>query len=396
MDFGWVPQEEGSHHLTLSGGEARLQALRAAFAAPAGILLLDEPSNDLDRHARAWLQRELRSYAGTVLAVTHDPEILDLVDEIWELHNGSLRRHPPGYEAYMDRLRVEEESLEEALRSYEAERQRREDQARTSVERQQKRMVRGEKQGRRENMPRIVRGAKKRQAQRSLARVERVHERILDSQHERVHAQKRRLRQLSLFRWDARASRAPDDRSVLRVEAAALDLTLQGPERVHLAGRNGAGKSMLLRALMGDAEARSRCHLRAHLGVPAALLDQRLGTQGGMRPLWQVFQERAALPLAEARTLLGRLGFEQSEQERPCDGLSGGERMRLELALVLARHPAPQLLLLDEPSNHLDPEARRILVNFLRGFPGALLVVSHDERFLAEIGIGRRANLGPP
>ena len=377
---------------TRSGGEARLTALRSAFAAAARVLLLDEPTNDLDPDARAHFAELLEDFRGAVLIVTHDPELLDRVDAIWELKSGRLQVHPPGFRAYAQRIEEEEARLHKTVESLECEKRRVELKARAVSERQEKRAARGHKAGIKANLPAIFRGTLKRRAQETAGRLDAVHEKRAHEEERRLAAARRRLRQLSCFRWESAASAPPAGKRLLRV--ARLGLELRGPQRLHLRGRNGSGKTTLLAAIAGDEDARRRFGGEILVSAPVCLFDQRLARFSSAQPLWDWFRERLLADTASARTLLGHLGFEQEEQLRPTWCLSGGERVRLELALALNRSEPPQLLLLDEPTNHLDLESRRILTEFLRSYAGALIVVSHDQRFVDMLRIDEAIELG--
>jgi ATPase subunit of ABC transporter with duplicated ATPase domains len=388
-----------SQHVTAaagarSGGEARLAALRRAFAAPTRVLLLDEPTNDLDPDARAHFAALLDAFCGAVLIVTHDPELLDRVDEIWELKNGSLQRHPPGFFAYAQRIEQEEARLHRTIESLASERRKAELKARVVSERQDKRAARGRKAAVKANLPAIFRGTLKRRAEETASRLDAVHEKRAQEEERKLAAARRRLRQLSCFRWDAPLLAPPAGKRLVRVERLGLDL--RGPRRLHLRGRNGTGKTTLLAAIAGDADARRRFGGEILVSAPVCLFDQRLAQFASPQPLWDWFRQRLVTDTAAARTLLGHLGFEQEEQLRPVACLSGGERVRLELALALHRSEPPQLLLLDEPTNHLDLESRRILTEFLRGYAGGLIVVSHDERFLDTLRIDEALDLSAP
>ncbi|HRI52929.1 MAG TPA: ATP-binding cassette domain-containing protein [Pseudomonadota bacterium] len=374
-----------------SGGEARLTALRSAFAAAARVLLLDEPTNDLDPDARAHFTALLDDFRGAVLIVTHDPELLDRVDAIWELKGGCLQLHPPGFAAYAQRIAEEEARLHKTVDSLESEKRKVELKARAVSERQDKRAVRGHKAGIKANLPAIFRGTLKRRAQETAGRLDAVHEKRAHEEERKLAAARRRLRQLSCFRWDSAAATPPSGKRLVRV--ARLGLELRGPRRLHLRGRNGSGKTTLLAAIAGDADARRRFGGEILVNAPVCLFDQRLARFCSPQPLWAWFAERLLTDTAAARKLLGHLGFEQEEQLRPVACLSGGERVRLELALALNRAEPPQLLLLDEPTNHLDLESRRILTEFLRGYTGALIVVSHDERFVDTLRIDETIEL---
>lgn len=384
----FVGQFDGD--LLLSRGEAKQAVLRAALFSHIELVLLDEPTNDLDAENKAWLLKCLIDFEGALLIVSHDPVILDIVDEIWELKNGQIIKHPHGFENFVSRLNSEEASLEQKIASLESEADKRERMARTAIERQQKRSIRGHKSGIKQNLPKIVRGAKKRQAQNTLAKVKSVHEsRVEDNKQLVIEAQKK-LREMSMFKWDASVTRPPSAKRVCAVENFALSkhdhaisFLLTGPSRIHLKGANGSGKSTLLKALAQDSNALKRCIGKFYLGVPYCLFDQRLSQFDSNEELWQWFQRKLEWDVAKSRQLLGRLGFEQDEQSRPMKELSGGEKIRIELAVCVNQKTSPQLLLLDEPTNHLDLTSRKILVKFLKQFEGALIVVSHDAYFLS-------------
>jgi len=389
-----ITQHVTAENTARSGGEARLAALRSAFAAATRVLLLDEPTNDLDPDARVHFAEMLDDFRGAVLIVTHDPELLDRVDAIWELKNGSLQIHPPGFAAYAQRIEQEEARLRQIVDSLESEKRKAALKARIVSERQEKRAVRGEKAGKKANLPAIFAGTLKRRAQETAARLEGVHEKRLHEEERKIAAARRRLRQLSCFRWDQAACAPPAGKRLVRAERIGLEV--RGPQRLQLRGRNGSGKTTLLAAIAGDREAQRRFGGEIQVSAPVCLFDQRLARFDSGQPLWEWFRERLVTDTAAARTLLGRLGFEQEEQLRPVSCLSGGERVRLELALALHRPETPQLLLLDEPTNHLDLESRRILTEFLRSYTGALIVASHDERFIETLRIDATLDLDSP
>jgi len=386
----------------LSGGQGRILILRQALRTPVELLLLDEPTNDLDGRHREELRARLVEFSGALLIASHDPLVLDAVDEIWELNRGTLTRHPPGYESYLQSL--EEEELRKSIRlaSLEAERKKVAVHARQVSEAQQRRMARGQRQGIDDNLPKIVRGAKKRQAERTLAKLETTHdERVAQVTYESREVRDS-LRRVSAFRWDADVKAAASSKRVCCVEewrlenareSGALSFELRGRERLQIEGPNASGKTTLLRAIAGDPEARRRARGKASVGVPVALFDQKLDGFSESLTIYEHFAAQSCLEMSIARQRLGRAGFAQKMQDKQLASLSGGERVRLHLLALLARRPAAQLLLLDEPTNHLDLESRRILLEFIQSFPGALILVSHDRRFVAECEITRVVKL---
>jgi ATPase subunit of ABC transporter with duplicated ATPase domains len=378
--------------LSISGGEARIACLRRAFESNSELLLLDEPTNDLDISAREWFFGSFNCFLGAMLIISHDPELLDSVDEIWELQNGSFTKHPSGFAEYVKRIEAEEQQLEKKIESIESELAKKERKAKETLAKQEKRAARGKKTGEKQNLPKVIRGAKKRQAQNTLAKLKDVHEKRVDDEKLELMAAKKKLREMSLFKWEASITRPPSGKRVCEVEGFSLkdsninlSFVVNGSERIHLKGSNGSGKSTLLKALAQNMDALHRSRGKFYMGVPFCLFDQRLSQFKSEMYLWKWFQEKLEQDTATSRQLLGRLGFEQEEQERPVNVLSGGEKIRIELALCVNQKKTPQLLLLDEPTNHLDLSSRKILYEFLEQFEGALIVVSHDTHFLGSL-----------
>jgi ATPase subunit of ABC transporter with duplicated ATPase domains len=169
-------------------------------------------------------------------------------------------------------------------------------------------------------------------------------------------------------------------------------LELRGPERVALVGPNGSGKTTLLRTIVGELEPVAG---EVQRPVPLRYLPQRLDLLD--EELSVVANAARFAPEATENALRARLArflFRGGRSDQPVGTLSGGERFRATLAALLLAEPAPQVLLLDEPTNNLDLAGVRQLTTALAGYKGALVVVSHDPRFLAEIGIDRTVSIG--
>jgi ATPase subunit of ABC transporter with duplicated ATPase domains len=387
---------------TLSGGEVVSLGLAARLLAGPDVLLLDEPTNNLDRGARRRLYEVLDGWDGCLLVVSHDRALLDRMDRIAELDRGELRLHGGGFTAYEAAVRAARVVAERDVRSAEQDvkRERRErQQARERAERRSGNAARNVKDA---GLPKIVAGKLKRNAQESAGRADQTHAARVGAARDRLDEAERALRADQAIVLDLPGTVVPAGRTLfagtgLQVHLGGravfapggVDLEVRGPERIALTGPNGAGKSTLLRLVSGDLVPDGGGVTRH--GGRVAYLGQRLDLLDPDRTVAQSLAAAApGLPETERLTLLARFLFRGARAHLPVGALSGGELLRATLACVLHAEPAPQLLLLDEPTNNLDLVSVAQLVAALAAHRGAFVVVSHDERFLAEIGVQRR------
>lgn len=383
----------------LSGGELSLLQLAAAMLREPDVLLLDEPTNNLDARARSLLQEALSSFDGTVLAASHDRAFLESVESVVEIHDGAVRSFSGGWTAYESARQLEDDSARRAVRDARADlqRQRRELlQTRTKLDRRARTAQRAEREKR---VPKIVAHGLRSRAEVSTGRLRNEHREHVDDARRRLDDAEHRVRDDAHVRLELPATRVPNGREVLRTRGLVLphvgteiDLTVRGPERIAVTGPNGSGKTTLLRVLLGElAPAAGAVDLR----VPAAHLSQRPEVPD---PAASVLENvRMATPRTspqDVRALLARLLFRGTDADRAVEALSGGERLRATLACLLLADPAPQLIVLDEPTNDLDLPSVAHLEEALDAFEGALLVVSHDELFIDALRPTRRIDVG--
>jgi ATPase subunit of ABC transporter with duplicated ATPase domains len=383
----------------LSGGEVvRLGLARLLLRRP-DVLLLDEPTNNLDATARGKLCDVLGSWSRTLLVVSHDRELLERVDRIGDLRDGAVRWYGGGFSAYADQVRVEQEAAERAVTAARSE-LRRQKKDRVEAERViTERRRQGVRNAERTNMGKGARDFWKNRSEKSAASYRKVHDARLDAARGRLDEAEARSRDARTIRIELPATDVPRGRIVLTTDAlvirtgAAVELDLRGPDRVAVVGPNGAGKTTLLDTIAGTVPPLSGS-VRTH--VPTALLPQRLDVLDGDLSVFDNLARRA--PGAEpnrVRAQLARFLFRGGAADQPVGTLSGGELFRATLASLLLADPAPQLLLLDEPTNNLDLASYDALVGALSAYRGALLVVSHDAAFLADVCVERELEVGP-
>jgi ATPase subunit of ABC transporter with duplicated ATPase domains len=373
---------------SLSGGETVLLGFVAQLLREPDVLLLDEPTNNLDRHARDRLYRVVEQFTGILVVVSHDRELLRRMDNTAELRDGRLRMFGGDFDEYQRIVDAEQLAAQAAVRDAQRDvrRQARElVEARTKLDRR-KRYGRKMQESKRE--PKIVMGMRRMQAEESAGKLRNTHlERLADAK-TTLREARDRVRDDPEIRLELPDSEVHPGKQVLDLADAPLPtgqrvtLRITGPERIAVEGRNGIGKTTLLR------------RIAAMSLVPTGMLAQRLDILDDDRSVYQ--NVAAVAPRAEPehiRAQLARLLFRGSDADVPARALSGGERVRAALAMLLLAEPAPRLLLLDEPTNNLDLASLARLTQAVREFPGALVVVSHDPDFLRDIGVTRRLEL---
>ena len=405
---------------TLSGGETMAVGLAGVEIRGGGIMLLDEPTNNLDRTARHRLYDMVQRDPGTMVVSTHDKTLLRLLDSLAELRPVNVRALRAekidlvrfgGWESRAEALGHERDGAErrisDARRKLAIERRQRTE-AETKIARRSKQ---GQKAA--GSMPKILANSLRNQAEVSAAKsrgIMKSHE--ADAAAELAAASDAVPVDLRIA-IDLPDTRVPAGRGIVEMPVAAICrgvvfehaaplagdsvLAIRGPERIGLAGANGVGKSTLLGQLAAEAR------------VPTGFLRQRLGAAGsdgwaGLHDGLSMLKNLSlAAPGVEPGTLREQLAafhFRGSRVDEPVSQLSGGERFRVALAMILLADPAPQLLLLDEPTNNLDMATVEQLLSALESFGGAMVVASHDEEFLAALATDRewvmqRAVTGP-
>ncbi|MCU6360018.1 ABC-F family ATP-binding cassette domain-containing protein [Enterobacter quasiroggenkampii] len=373
----------------LSGGERIRALLCGAFTADADFMLLDEPTNHLDRQGRAWFYDQLSRYQGGVLVASHDRELLAQVPRILELSASGLRSYGGNYADYQAQRDAEQQAARAALEHAATERKRTRARMQKEHDDSQRRSAKTLRTVDTLNIASFERVKYKGAAKERIGTWKKQHSEQNEALNAAVNKARERVEDDNPVMFTLPGSQVPEGKQVLVLEDLVLPHVpvpprtwrMDGPMRVALKGPNGCGKSTLLKTILGEMTPRSGT---CKVSVSCAYLDQHLSrldlSQSVMTHL-----NLSHTPLEEGvlRTRLAQLQLGADKVMLPLAALSGGERLKAALACVLWRAEATQLLLLDEPTNHLDLASVQAIEAALAGFPGALLVVSHDEAFLS-------------
>ena len=388
---------------SLSGGQRTRAALAAlAFAEP-DLILMDEPSNNLDREGRALLHAFLDGWKGGAVVVSHDRALLNRMDRIVDLSADGARVHGGGFDAYRETKAAEREAAEKALSAAEREARQVARAAQQARERQARRDSVARKGRATSSDPKILLDARKQRAEATAGRTNRLAARMEAEARQALAGRREAVERVTPFTAGMQSRAVPAGKVLIEARnlvighdadrpLARLDLDIVGPERIALSGANGAGKSTLLKTLAGLIPP-----LGGSLRVVADLawFDQHVGLLDDSATILDNYRRlNPGANAFECRSALARYAFRADAALQEVATLSGGERLRAGLACVAAGERAPELLMLDEPTNHLDLDSIAQIEAGLRGYRGALLVVSHDEAFLDSIGIERTVALG--
>lgn len=387
----------------LSGGQMTRATLAGLLIAAPDVILLDEPTNNLDAGARSLLADVLRRWKGGAVVVSHDRTLLRGMDRIVELTSLGAVGYGGGYDLYAERKAQAVAAAEHDLEAAERQVRQAAREAQAARERKARRDAAGRKFAAKGSEPKILLGAQAERAELSGAREGRLADRAAQDAAQAREAADARVERLRRLAFDLPSCGLPAGRIVLDFDGVGfaypegppvlsdLSFRLTGPERVALVGGNGAGKSTLIRLATGGLVPTAGTVTR---GVAAALLDQRAAVLDEDQTILENFRRlNPAAGANEAHAALARFLFRNVAAHQAVATLSGGERLRAALACVLMAADPPQLLILDEPTNHLDLDSVQAVESALAGYDGALLIASHDEDFLDAVGVERRITL---
>ena len=388
---------------TLSGGQQTRAALAALMFEQPDLILLDEPTNNLDRDGRRAVADMLARWHGAAVVVSHDRELLRTMDAIADLSQGALTLYGGNWDFYHERIEQERTGAARDLELAQREVKQVRLKAQEAAERQAKSDAKGRNSRADAGMSKLLLDAREDRAQKTAGRGDALAERNAERAQNQLREAEARVERVNPMRFNVEASLFPSGRTVLEMLEVSggpvpdqpiirdFSLKIVGPERVVVRGANGAGKTSLLRLITGDLQ--PVCgEIRRF--VPLAIFDQQMSLIDRGATLYDNFRRlNKGASDNDVHAALARFSFRGESAARLAGGLSGGELLRAALACVLGGTLKPELLILDEPTNHLDLDSIEALEKALNDYAGGLLLVSHDQAFLDAIGIERVIDL---
>ncbi|EPC1885580.1 ABC-F family ATP-binding cassette domain-containing protein [Vibrio cholerae] len=379
----------------LSGGEQMRIRIAAAFLSQAQILILDEPSNYLDYHYKQVLWSMIQSWQGQVIIITHDRYLLNRVNAIVELSAKGLTAYSGAYQDYIEQRDAELASAIQQLNAVKQTEKKRLAVAQQQLERQAKRSSQANKQRGEQNQAKILLDRQKNRSELSSGKAKQQRDQIAEQGKLAIQSAKDRIDQqetvvLHGYDVDAFVPKILAELNQLVLPHLAEHLRefhgqIEKGDRIAIVGKNGSGKSVLLKTLAGKISP-LQGEVKHHVNF--AYLDQQLSSLDLSKSiLEQVSDGQTKEKITDLRMQLAQLGLDNTAINQPMKALSGGEQLKAALILSLYQKDSAQLLLLDEPNNHLDLPSLQALEQLLQSYRGALVIVAHDQEFLENIGI---------
>lgn len=389
---------------TLSGGEITRLLLAKAFLSDADFLLLDEPTNHLDGAARQQLYNAIQQWDGGLIVVSHDRALLNLMEEIVELTTLGASCYGGNYDAYAEQKAIEKSAKEQQLHDAKKLMQKTKNTVQSSREKHEQKQSYGRELRRSGSIDKMGANSKKGRSERTQSKLLIKEERLINQAETQLKSAKEKIEINEEIYVDLPETFVPNGKVILDIEhlnfsysntsdviIQNFDLKMQGPDRIALVGNNGSGKTTLIKLILQELQPQDG---KIYIGTSyVSYLDQNTSL---LNSDFSILENFLLLnPDAkenDAYRCLAQFLFRNTSAHKLVKNLSGGEKLRALLACVLMSKQPPQLLILDEPTNHLDLHSISSIESALKNYQGAMIVISHDQRFLENIDVTRHIN----
>lgn len=384
---------------TLSGGEKTKVFLSGIRIHQPEIILMDEPTNHLDLESREKLYDLIRTNRSTVLIVSHDRGLLNLMPYIAELDRNTLTLYGGNYSFYKAQKERTLQALQNQLQEKEKEFRIARKIARETMERNEKSSVRGEKANRKKGIPRIALHALQGKAEASTVKLKKVHAEKLTSLSASITELRQTLPDERCMKTNFKSSELHSGKILVTASQInfryattdlwpfPLDFQIKSGDRILLQGNNGSGKTTLLNLILGKMKPSVGTLTRGDF--TAVYVDQECSWIEDSQTVYSYVQQFNTYrkPEHELKTILARYLFPHGTWDKKCVNLSGGEKIRLLFCCLMVSNHTPDLFILDEPTNNLDIPSVEIITTAIKSYQGTVLLVSHDQHFVKEIKI---------
>ncbi len=390
---------------TLSGGQKAKVFLAGIQIHQPALILLDEPSNHMDLSGRKLLYDLINETKSTLIVVSHDRKLLNLLNTVCELSHHGIKTYGGNFEFYAEQKAIELNAFNEDLQNKEKELRKAREKERESIERQQKLNSRGKQKQEKAGVAKIMMNTLRNKAEQSTARLKSTHAEKLNGISEELQDLRNNLPDIDKMKFGFDNSSLHKGKILFKSNAInyaynqhhvwqnPLSLEILSGERIALKGHNGSGKTTLIKIITGELLPTEGTVYRAmnspvYIDQDYSLLYKDLNVYEQANKF-----NRSGMQEHEVRNRLNRFLFTKEDLNKPCSALSGGERMRLMICCLNISNQAPDMIILDEPTNNLDLQNIEILTEVINDYEGTLIVVSHDETFLQSINIFKMINL---
>lgn len=390
---------------TLSGGQKTKVFLAGIHIHQPPLVLLDEPSNHLDTAGRELLYNFIQTTNFTLLVVSHDRKLLNLLNTVCELSARGITVYGGNYDFYTAQKQIENNALNQDIQSREKALRKAKEKERETMERQQKLDARGKRKQEKAGVARIMMNTLRNSAENSTSKIKSAHTEKISGISDELQALRNELPDIDKMQFGF--DNATLHRGKILFTASGMNygygekllwnehlhMQITSGERMVIKGLNGSGKTTLIRIILGELEPTIGKAYRAE--NKCVYIDQDYSLINNRYTVYEqaCIYNNTGLQEHEIKIRLNRFLFAQEDWDKRCSSLSGGERMRLMLCCLTIGNQAPDIIVLDEPTNNLDIHNTAILTAAINSYEGTLIVVSHDEHFLAEIHVNRTFNL---